>query len=95
MLQKNFAHQLLSGKVSCPARRGFRVGNASIWVIAQNGKSGDPTGNIQQIKVTSGGTLHAAEWLDKIYSSVIDAGTHKAQSIKIAEASKVIENIKT
>ena len=55
---------------------------------------GDPTRNIQQIKkVTSGGTLHAAEWVDKIYSSVIDAGTHKAQSIKIAEASKVIENI--
>lgn len=43
-------------------------------------------------KVTSGSTLETAYFVDKLYQSIIVAGTHKASSIKVAEASKVIEN---
>jgi UDP-N-acetyl-D-galactosamine dehydrogenase len=43
-------------------------------------------------KVTSGSTPEAAEFIDKLYGSIITAGTHKASSIKVAEAAKVIEN---
>ncbi len=43
-------------------------------------------------KVTSGSTPEAAELVDTLYRSIITAGTHKAPSIKVAEASKVIEN---
>jgi len=42
--------------------------------------------------VTSGSTPEIADEIDKLYSSIISAGTHKASSIKIAEAAKVIEN---
>lgn len=45
------------------------------------------------IKVTSGSTPEIAELIDQLYASVVTAGTHKAESIKIAEAAKVIENI--
>lgn len=44
------------------------------------------------LKVTSGSTMESAEKIDQLYSSVIVAGTHKAPSIKVAEAAKVIEN---
>jgi len=44
------------------------------------------------LKVTSGSTPEAAEFVDKLYSSIIVAGTYKAASIKVAEAAKVIEN---
>ena len=44
------------------------------------------------LKVTSGSTPEAAEFIDQVYRSVITAGTHKASSIKVAEAAKVIEN---
>ena len=44
------------------------------------------------IKVTSGSTPEASDFVDSLYSSIIDAGTHKASSIKVAEAAKVIEN---
>ncbi|MDX1516088.1 MAG: nucleotide sugar dehydrogenase [Woeseiaceae bacterium] len=43
-------------------------------------------------KVTSGSTPEAADFIDRIYSTIITAGTHKTSSIKVAEASKVIEN---
>lgn len=43
-------------------------------------------------KITSGSTEEVADFIDDLYSSIIDAGTHKAASIKIAEAAKVIEN---
>lgn len=45
------------------------------------------------LKVTSGSTPEVAEVIDQIYKSIITAGTHKASSIKVAEASKVIENV--
>lgn len=44
------------------------------------------------IKVTSGSTPEIAEFVDNIYASIVTAGTHKATSIKVAEAAKVIEN---
>ncbi|SGY94195.1 Vi polysaccharide biosynthesis UDP-N-acetylglucosamine C-6 dehydrogenase TviB [Moritella viscosa] len=43
-------------------------------------------------KVTSGSTPEIAEFVDSIYRAIIVAGTHKASSIKVAEAAKVIEN---
>ena len=43
-------------------------------------------------KVTSGSTLEIADKVDALYNSIITAGTHKASSIKVAEAAKVIEN---
>ena len=44
------------------------------------------------LKVTSGSTPATAQFVDELYASIIDAGTHKASSIKVAEAAKVIEN---
>jgi len=44
------------------------------------------------LKVTSGSTPEAADYIDQLYGSIITAGTHKAGSIKVAEAAKVIEN---
>jgi UDP-N-acetyl-D-galactosamine dehydrogenase len=44
------------------------------------------------IKVTSGSTHEAADWVDAFYGSIIQAGTHRAASLKVAEAAKVIEN---
>ncbi len=44
------------------------------------------------MKITSGSTEKAAKYVDTLYSSIISAGTHKASSIKVAEAAKVIEN---
>jgi UDP-N-acetyl-D-galactosamine dehydrogenase len=43
-------------------------------------------------KVTAGSTPRVAEFVDRLYSTIITAGTHKASSIKVAEAAKVIEN---
>lgn len=45
------------------------------------------------IKVTSGSTPEAAELVNAVYATVVTAGTHKASSIRVAEAAKVIENI--
>jgi UDP-N-acetyl-D-galactosamine dehydrogenase len=54
---------------------------------------GDKLHRITTIKkVTSGSTPQAANFIDELYSSIIDAGTYKASSIKVAEAAKVIEN---
>ena len=44
------------------------------------------------LKVTSGSTPEVAEFVDRLYGSIITAGTHRASSIKVAEAAKVIEN---
>ncbi|PHR49466.1 Vi polysaccharide biosynthesis UDP-N-acetylglucosamine C-6 dehydrogenase TviB [Cycloclasticus sp.] len=54
---------------------------------------GDKTRRLTNIlKVTSGSTPAIATMVDELYQSIITAGTHKASSIKVAEASKVIEN---
>ncbi|MGE8624576.1 Vi polysaccharide biosynthesis UDP-N-acetylglucosamine C-6 dehydrogenase TviB [Acinetobacter schindleri] len=44
------------------------------------------------LKITSGSTPKVADFVDEVYNLIIDAGTHKASSIKVAEAAKVIEN---
>ena len=44
------------------------------------------------LKITSGSTPEVAEFVDQVYNLVIEAGTHKAPNIKVAEAAKVIEN---
>lgn len=44
------------------------------------------------LKVTSGSTPQVADFVDALYKSIITAGTHKASSIRVAEAAKVIEN---
>ena len=54
---------------------------------------GDKERTVKKIlKITSGSTPEVAEQVDQLYRSVITAGTHKAPSIKVAEAAKVIEN---
>ena len=54
---------------------------------------GDKVNTLTKIKkVTSGSTPEIADWVDQLYRSIIVAGTHKASSIKVAEASKAIEN---
>ncbi|WP_256010050.1 Vi polysaccharide biosynthesis UDP-N-acetylglucosamine C-6 dehydrogenase TviB [Desertivirga xinjiangensis] len=54
---------------------------------------GDKLHTVSKIlKITSGSTPEAAAIVDNLYRSVIGAGTHKATSIKVAEAAKVIEN---
>ncbi len=54
---------------------------------------GDKVNTLIKIKkVTSGSTHVIADIIDSLYNSIIEAGTHKAPSIKVAEASKAIEN---
>jgi len=54
---------------------------------------GDPHHRLADIvKVTAGSTPEAADFVDALYASVVKAGTHRARTIKVAEAAKVIEN---
>jgi len=54
---------------------------------------GDPQHRLANIvKVTAGSSPQAADFVDALYATVVTAGTHRASSIKVAEAAKVIEN---
>ncbi len=54
---------------------------------------GDKMHTVEKIrKVTSGSTTEIADYVDDVYNAVLENGTHKAPSIKVAEASKIIEN---
>ena len=54
---------------------------------------GDKEHTVENIvKITSGSTPETAELIDKVYGAVLENGTYKASSIKVAEAAKVIEN---
>lgn len=54
---------------------------------------GDKEHTVEKIrKVTSGSTPEVADFVDFLYNSVLENGTHKASSIRVAEASKIIEN---
>ncbi|MDM1509311.1 nucleotide sugar dehydrogenase [Myroides odoratimimus] len=54
---------------------------------------GDKVNTLETIiKVTSGSTPEVADYIDDLYRTIIKAGTHKAPSLKVAEAAKVIEN---
>ncbi len=50
------------------------------------------TGCRPSSKVTAGSTPEAGDFVDALYASVVPAGTHRASSIRVAEAAKVIEN---
>ena len=55
---------------------------------------GDNMKNLESIvKITSGSNQKSTQFIDKLYRTVITAGTFKVSSIKIAEAAKVIENV--
>lgn len=54
---------------------------------------GDPDHRLADIvKITAGSTPEAADFVDQLYASIVHAGTHRASSIRVAEAAKVIEN---
>ncbi|WP_435525590.1 nucleotide sugar dehydrogenase [Chryseobacterium indoltheticum] len=65
-----------------------------LWVILQSVlTTGDKEHTVDKIlKVTSGSTPEIGKMVDDLYRSIITAGTHLAPTIKVAEASKVIEN---
>lgn len=44
------------------------------------------------VKITSGSTPEAADYVDRLYGAIVKAGTHRASSLRVAEAAKVIEN---
>ncbi len=64
-----------------------------MWLFPERIKPDDKVNTITKIKkVTSFSTPEVAKVVDQIYKSIITAGTHKAPSLKVAEASKAIEN---
>ena len=69
--------------------------NADFWAgySPERINPGDKEHRVSTItKVTSGSTEAVAEFIDRLYGSIIKAGTYKASSIRVAEAAKVIEN---
>jgi len=77
-----------SGEVRAAVDTGFFCGYSPERI-----NPGDKEHRIETIrKVTSGSTPEAAERVDALYRQIITAGTHKASSIRVAEAAKVIEN---
>lgn len=79
---------VLEKKSSLGFNRDFYVGYSPERV-----NPGDKQHRVTSIKkVTSGSTPDIADTVDALYSEIITAGTHKASSIKVAEAAKVIEN---
>lgn len=75
----------------------FKKGNSDCFALGYSPERinpGDKKHKLSDIKkVTSGACKESAIWIDKLYKNVIKAGTYEAKSIKIAEASKVIENV--
>lgn len=64
-----------------------------LLVIVGRINPGDKVNTLTKIKkITSGSTPEVADLVDAVYNKIITAGTHKATSIKVAEAAKVIEN---
>jgi UDP-N-acetyl-D-galactosamine dehydrogenase len=79
---------ILEDKSSMKFNKDFFVGYSPERI-----NPGDKKHTVTKIlKVTSGSTPEIAEEVDQLYKSIITAGTHKAPSIKVAEAAKVIEN---
>jgi UDP-N-acetyl-D-galactosamine dehydrogenase len=65
-----------------------------LWIFSpERINPGDKEHTVTKIlKITAGSTPQIADVVDDLYKSIITAGTHKASSIKVAEAAKVIEN---
>ena len=88
ILEQASALTCINDQNGVAAERGFYVGYSPERI-----NPGDKEHSVADIlKVTSGSTPEAAEFIDAVYRSVIKAGTHKAKSIRVAEAAKVIEN---
>ena len=85
---EDFCGQILEKESNLVLNKDFHLGYSPERV-----NPGDKNHKIPNIvKVTSGSTDITAETVDKLYASIINAGTYKAGSIKVAEAAKVIEN---
>jgi UDP-N-acetyl-D-galactosamine dehydrogenase len=85
---EEFAVPVLERMSGLKFNRDFTVGYSPERI-----NPGDRTHRLTSImKVTSGSTPEAADFVNALYASIIPAGTHKASSIKVAEAAKVIEN---
>ncbi len=79
---------ILAAQSGLEFNQGFTVGYSPERI-----NPGDKAHRVETIlKVTSGSTPEAAERVDGLYREVITAGTHRASSIRVAEAAKVIEN---
>ncbi|MBA4741535.1 MAG: Vi polysaccharide biosynthesis UDP-N-acetylglucosamine C-6 dehydrogenase TviB [Azoarcus sp.] len=76
------------------ARSGLRLNeDFAVGYSPERVNPGDREHRIENIlKVTSGSSSEAAERVDRLYASIVTAGTHCAPSIRVAEAAKVIEN---
>lgn len=87
------AYDLLVDPDGSKAAAARRRDTFSIGYSPERINPGDKQHRVTNIlKVTSGSTPAAADFVDALYASIITAGTHKAPSIKVAEAAKVIEN---
>ena len=76
---------------ACPASSSTRISSRAIQPERIN--PGDKEHRLPTIKkVTSGSTPEVADFVDDLYRTIVRAGTHKASSIRVAEAAKVIEN---
>ena len=85
---EEFCVPILEAESGLECNLGFSVGYSPERI-----NPGDKEHKLNSIvKVTSGSNPSAAEFIDTLYASIIEAGTHKAESIKVAEAAKVIEN---
>ena len=79
---------ILEAKSGLALNQGFFVGYSPERI-----NPGDMEHRLETItKVTSGSTPEAAAFIDRLYASIIRAGTHPTSSIQVAEAAKVIEN---
>jgi len=88
----NAEHRLSAPSVPLENRKP-KTENFSCGYSPERINPGDKQHRVTTIlKVTSGSTPATADFVDALYASIITAGTHKASSIKIAEAAKVIEN---
>ncbi len=87
-LSEELAENIVEKKTKYKLNRDFFIGYSPERI-----NPGDKNHRISDIlKVTSGSNKKTAEIIDKLYKSIISAGTFKASSIKVAEAAKVIEN---
>jgi UDP-N-acetyl-D-galactosamine dehydrogenase len=88
ILERESGLKYLTGGDTAIASVGFYCGYSPERI-----NPGDKTHRLSDIKkVTSGSTPETAQAVDNLYQEIITAGTHKASSIKVAEAAKVIEN---
>lgn len=86
---EDFCVPILEACSSLSLNNGFYVGYSPERI-----NPGDSERGLADIiKITSGSTPEAADYVNELYSRIIKAGTHKAPGIKVAEAAKVIENV--